>query len=666
MQTGLHSYHVRYKDDAGQWSSVVSEFFHKLPVTASGTREIAVCEYWFDDDFANKVSTEITPGQTITTNNGFDVSGLQTGLHSYHVRYKDDAGQWSSVVSGFFHKLPVTAAGSREITAFEYWFDDDFANKVSTEITPGQTITTNSGFDVSGLQTGLHSYHVRYKDDAGQWSSVVSQYFHKINLSGTGSNSISAYRYWFNNSFNNAVTVQLPSPVNPYELSGSISVSALPFGDHSLHFQFRDTRNAWSAVITDTFRVGSAMVQEIIFTTGWNISSAALSLAEKDMKKVFNPLIDKGSLFKIQDEAGNSVENWGVFGGWQNNIGDISPTEGYKIKVNRKDTLKITGSPVKYPFAIPLKKGWNIAGYPQMNDFGGMNLLQSLLDKGTLLKVQDDKGNSIEDWGIFGGWQNNIGNFTPGKGYKIKVNSNDTLWIYSNYPKSVASHPEESATRHFKTSLIGNGVDHMNINIVDLPLNIIVSGDELAVFDGAGCVGAVTIMPHHLQNQTVSISASASDDPGTPGFIEGNTFLLKLWKAKHNQEFNLEPEILKGTPTFLKHETTVASLQKYSTTGLEGINASDDIEINCYPNPFSDEVTVEINLKTEAGVAVEVLNQLGQRIETLEKGKQLNRGVHRFTWDGTNSGHSYLPTGIYIFRLKINGASYYRKVIYSK
>ena len=175
LQVGLNALHFRFKDTKGYWSSVISEFFHKLPVTKVGSREIAASEYWFDDDYSNRVFAEITPGQTITTNTGFDVSALQTGLHSYHVRYKDDAGQWSSVVSEFFHKLPALTDGDRVITACEYWFDDDFSNKVSTEITPGQTNTTNSGFDVSALQTGLHSYHVRYKDDAGRWSSEIGR-----------------------------------------------------------------------------------------------------------------------------------------------------------------------------------------------------------------------------------------------------------------------------------------------------------------------------------------------------------------------------------------------------------------------------------------------------------------------------------------------------------
>ena len=65
---------------------MVSEFFHKLPALPEGDRVITACEYWFDDDYGNKISTEITPGQIITTNDGFNVISLTNGLHSFHVR----------------------------------------------------------------------------------------------------------------------------------------------------------------------------------------------------------------------------------------------------------------------------------------------------------------------------------------------------------------------------------------------------------------------------------------------------------------------------------------------------------------------------------------------------------------------------------------------------
>jgi hypothetical protein len=321
---------------------------------------------------------------------------------------------------------------------------------------------------------------------------------------------------------------------------------------------------------------------------------------------------------------------------------------------------------VQYPFAVPLNSGWNIAGFPHQTEYSGLNVIQQLLDRGTLIKVQDEKGNSIEDWGIFGGWQNNIGNFTPGEGFKIKVLAKDTLWIYENYPKSTTILPELVAATHYQTEFEGNGVDHMNINMVGLPVNMLKAGDELAIFDGETCVGAVTLMPHHLKNQSVSIAASASDKQGMPGFAEGNQFSLKLWKSENNRKFALEPEIIKGTSTFTKHETTVASLEKYATTGLDGLPGSATTEINCYPNPFSDEVTIEINLQEDAQVQVEVLNQLGQRVKIITTKQHFTSGVHKLLWNGRNASYGLVSPGIYHLRIEIDDIVIHRKIILSK
>jgi hypothetical protein len=174
--------------------------------------------------------------------------------------------------------------------------------------------------------------------------------------------------------------------------------------------------------------------QEIAFNSGWNIFSVILVPDVPDLKILFRSLIDDGSLIKVQDEVGNSLEDYGVFGGWTNNIGEIRGTEGYKIKVTQDCGLLLPGTPLLMPFKIPLNAGWNIIGYPDSAEMDGKSVIQQLIDRGTLMKVQDETGNAIEDMGVFGGWVNNIGNFKPGEGYKIKVSANDTLTIYGANP----------------------------------------------------------------------------------------------------------------------------------------------------------------------------------------------------------------------------------------
>jgi hypothetical protein len=404
--------------------------------------------------------------------------------------------------------------------------------------------------------------------------------------------------------------------------------------------------------------------QEISLGVGWNIFSANLAPNDSNLMNILQPLINAGKLKKVMDEAGNAIEDRGIFGGWTNGIGNIKTTEGYAINVTSQSTLEIYGNPVQLPIEIPLSKGWNIISWPAQFEQDGMDVFQTLIDEGKLKKVMNEEGQTIEDWGTFGGWKNNIGNLAPGEGFKVNVTDDCTLTVDENIVKSQAIIPKSKTTTHFISSYIGNGFNHMNINVVNLPVNIFNTGDELAVFDKDICVGAVKIQDHHLRNFSVSIVTSASDNTGMKGFTEGNSFFLKLWDSRQNREIVLEPEILKGTSTFAKNETTFASLEKYVKTGLEGIYGSNYNEINCFPNPFSDEITIEIILGADSEVFVEVLNQLGQQVKILYPQNELNKGNHQIKWNGKNGANQNVPAGIYFVRAIIGNKILFDKVVY--
>ncbi len=466
-----------------------------------------------------------------------------------------------------------------------------------------------------------------------------------------------------------SITAKAGIPVNLNNSQGVFNnvnkttcILKVPFGSKTAY----QAADQWKDFLTiEELPDMSIICQKLQFKTGWNIYSVPNLPVSAKTGSIFHPLVNNNSHVKIQDEAGNSFENWGIFGGWQDNIGDMAPTEGYKIKVSKTDSVEVCGKPVVYPFPIALKPGWNLMGYPQTKSFNAKEVIQQLINRGSLVKVQDEAGNSIEDWGIFGGWTSNIGDFIPGKGYKIKVKAADTLWIYESYPKSSAIMPVPLATKHYVPGFDGNGVDHMNINLVGLPMNLLKPGDELAIFEGTTCVGAVVVMPYHLNNQTVSIAASATDNQGMTGFTDGSPITLKLWSSESKLEFSLEPEIIKGNWIFTRHETTFASLDKYAVTGLDGLAMNGVNEINCYPNPFSDDLTVEIRLAKESEVQVEALNQLGQLVKMITAKQLLPNGLHKIIWNGRTQGNQTLSPGIYYIKVNIDGINNNKKIVFT-
>jgi hypothetical protein len=346
---------------------------------------------------------------------------------------------------------------------------------------------------------------------------------------------------------------------------------------------------------------------------GWNLISSNVTPEEPDMEVLFQPLIIPSQLLKVMDEAGNAMENLGSFGGWQNAIGDLALTEGYKVKVTTDCQLTLEGEPAPLPMDIPLSTGWNIIGFPYPWAVTATDIVQQLITRGTLLKVQDEAGHSIEDYGSYGGWVNNIGSFQPGKGYKVKVNAPDMLNLPELIFKSSTMSLSEVPTRHFIPVFRGNGVDHMNINLVGLSSGFLRPGDELGVFDGESCVGALTLLPRHLEARLVSIPASAAEPGDNTGFTEGHPIRLQLWKAATGEITPLEAEIIRGSSSFRKNESLLATLQKYSVTAtsLEEMSA-----MSVYPNPSTGKVTIRVTGRETGVMEVSVLNPAGQTVLT--------------------------------------------------
>ncbi len=79
-----------------------------------------------------------------------------------------------------------------------------------------------------------------------------------------------------------------------------------------------------------------------------------------------------------------------------------------------------------------------------------------------------------------------------------------------------------------------------------------------------------------------------------------------------------------------------------------------------YPNPFNPGTTITYRLFKAAFVEIAVYNVLGEKIETLVRGKQ-TAGLHTVQFTARN-----LSSGIYWYNLTANGKSRMRKMVYLK
>ena len=407
-----------------------------------------------------------------------------------------------------------------------------------------------------------------------------------------------------------------------------------------------------SIVTTNLTVIKSAPVipvvtQEIDLSRKWNIFSSYIIPEEKDMISILKDLTNSGSLVKVVDEYDRTFEQ-APDGTWINNIGDFSEAQGYKILLESNSLLNIQGAKVSLPFEIHLNEGWNIISFPYSEAADAMYVVQSLIDENLLIKVQNEQGRSLEDWGRRFGWVNRIGDFIPGEGYLVKVNAPCTLTIQDSYLKSSVLVPEEESLVYFNRGYSGNAREHMNI-YVDLMESGLQAGDEIAAYDGEICVGAHKISYYDMANNSASLIVSLADEGEQNGFIAGNQIILKGWSSVSGREINIASEILSGEMIFQEGGSVLVQIVNELTTG---INDNILLDVSMYPNPATSDFVVKLSVLPDIDTQV-VISDIS--------GKQMASRIFRSnieTFDVRN-----FPSGVYFVDIRIGNSHEVRKLV---
>ena len=113
---------------------VVLLLFSPIRVKAD---EVITYQYWIDNDISAVVESTTTDGAEFTL--PIDVANLSTGVHFLNVRAKTGT-TWGTVYRYLF-SIPTPAnPATVNLQKYEYWLDNDYANRVTTEIS-GTTVS---------------------------------------------------------------------------------------------------------------------------------------------------------------------------------------------------------------------------------------------------------------------------------------------------------------------------------------------------------------------------------------------------------------------------------------------------------------------------------------------------------------------------------------------
>ena len=159
-------------------------------------------------------------------------------------------------------------------------------------------------------------------------------------------------------------------------------------------------------------------------------------------------------------------------------------------------------------------------------------------------------------------------------------------------------------------------------------------GDELVVFDELGNMVGVSKLT--ADNNYVVVWGDDEDLIEKSGLLVGENMSFQLWKKSSNEIFNIIPSWKEGGDSF-----TVNGINIAESIIIEPLVES-GLTINCYPNPASDYVNIELNSSNEANSIIYLIDNLGKVIH--HSNYLLNSGVNRIIipLDNVSNGIYYI------------------------
>lgn len=255
LTDGMHSLHIRFKDDSTKYSPAVSQFFYKYTAPVLNNYPINAYQYWFDRNEATSVMQTVSNANVFLLNDSLNIDALSGGIHTFSIRFRDSQGKWSSNTSQFFYKYDTPVSSSRLLSSYKYWFDGNDMPGYFYSVTPAQQYIFFDSLDINALSEGLHTFSVRFGDDAGGWSSTISRFFYKYSAPATsGTHQITGYQYWFDRDISGSPEISI-TPTPSLWWFDSLNLSSLSDGLHTFSVRFKDNTGHWSSSTSQFFYI---------------------------------------------------------------------------------------------------------------------------------------------------------------------------------------------------------------------------------------------------------------------------------------------------------------------------------------------------------------------------------------------------------------------------
>jgi hypothetical protein len=215
-----------------------------LPLLAAG-QTLSRYEYWFDNDFAHRVSGSLS-GTEREVNKRVSTDGLSDGIHRINFRARQSDGSYSAITSSVFLKLDKPAN-----TVLEYWFDDNYDQRESIPISANgeeESLSLDLRSNTK-YPFGFHWLKLRAAVAGAGTTSVCTEPV--LKLSAGVANKLD---YWIDGDISNMRTLEgnNASDGNGYVYVTDLDLQDVSPGYHRLYCRTRSSSGYTSSAVTMT------------------------------------------------------------------------------------------------------------------------------------------------------------------------------------------------------------------------------------------------------------------------------------------------------------------------------------------------------------------------------------------------------------------------------
>ena len=381
------------------------------------------------------------------------------------------------------------------------------------------------------------------------------------------------------------------------------------------------------------------ITQQLVLDSSWNLSSFYVSPLDSTRDTVFGPVLP--NILQIKDPFHSYDASWNEM---FNSLKHTEDGMGYWIQTNQTCTLDVNGFPIDpSELTFEMDSHWNAMAFIGQQP---MDLETAFAD---LMPVLVDVKHTTAFWSINNpAWMNTWNTLMPGEGYYVRLSA-DTIFNYPSATKGSGS-VNVNQDMPYKPKVYPNSTACLAELI--LPDTTLLTGDDWILADIAGELRGVGKVISNDGRHYSSILING---------VVSETVSFELHTANGSYISQTLATTFPGDNLGVFTEPLPLH---FGTTEQETLILPEKLlELEVYPNPFYDELTIRFFVDNDKKTTLEIFNSLGVKVFSMQS-DHLSFGMNQLYWKGNLPNVGNCRSGVYHIVLRSGDVVQSKNVIY--